>query len=137
MMPHQDLRAVVDLERVGYAHHSAGARLHPEWLIVGRPVHQEIESDLLQEVGRSVRRGYPWRHPASGRCTGRAFDGVPNLLQEALLVRFPHVAVALGVCTTMPDKLIATRFQRVDDTGRIVEDRRVDEVGRREIEFIE
>src|SRR5712675_1312767 len=54
MMPHQDLRAVVDLERVGYAHHSAGARLHPEWLIVGWPVHQEIESNLLQEDGRSM-----------------------------------------------------------------------------------
>src|SRR6266849_3604760 len=51
MVPHQDLRAIVDLERVRYAHNSTGARLHPERLRVGRPVHHEIESDLLQKVG--------------------------------------------------------------------------------------
>src|SRR6266581_8899685 len=45
MMSHQDLRAVINLERVRNTHHSTRARLHPEWLIVGRPVHHEIESD--------------------------------------------------------------------------------------------
>src|SRR5580704_3474816 len=110
MMPHQDLRTIVNLERVRYAHNSTRARLHPEWLIVGRPVHQEIESDLLQEVGRSVRRGHPWSHPALRRFPGRAFDRIANLLQKALLIRFPHVAVALGVCAAMPNELIAARF---------------------------
>src|SRR5258708_12347274 len=123
MMPHQDLRAVVDLERVGYAHHSAGARLHPEWLIVGRPVHQEIESNLLQEVGRSVRRGHPWRHPASGRCTERAFDGVPNLLQEALLVRFPHVAVPLWLCPTIPNNLTPPPFHPTNTPSLLLDTR--------------
>src|ERR1700682_1972655 len=64
MMSHQDLRAMVDLDRVRYAHDWTSAGLHPERLIVGRPVHQEIEPDLLQQVGRPVRRGHPWWHPA-------------------------------------------------------------------------
>src|ERR1700750_3170490 len=104
MMPHQNLRAVVDLKRVRYAHDPTGARLHPEWLIIGRPVHQEIESDLLQEVRRSVRGRPPWRHPASRWFPGRAFDRIANVLKETLLVGFPHVAVALGVCAAMPDE---------------------------------
>src|SRR6185437_12366553 len=34
MMPHQDLRAIIDLERVRHAHNWTRARLHPERLIV-------------------------------------------------------------------------------------------------------
>ena len=39
VVAHQDLRAVVDLDRVLDAHDWTGARLHPERLIVGRPIH--------------------------------------------------------------------------------------------------
>src|ERR1700733_14081370 len=125
-MPYQNLRAVVDLDRVGDAHDWAGARLHPERLIVSRPVHEEIEPYLLQEVGRVVRGRHPWRHPASRRLSGYALDRVANLLQESPLVSFPHVAMTLRVGAAMPDEFIAARFQCVDDTGRIVENRRVD-----------
>jgi len=37
----------------------------------------------------------------------------------------------------MPNEFITARFQCVDDTGRIVENRRVDQVSRREVQFIE
>src|SRR6266436_2132972 len=137
VMPHQNLRAVVDLDRVRNAHDWTGARLHPERLIVGRPVHQEIEPDLLQEVGRVVRRRHPWRHPASRRLSGCALDRVTNLLQESPLVSFPHVAMTLRVGAAMPNEFVAARFQCVGDTGRIVENRRVDQVSRRKIQFIE
>src|SRR6516165_992050 len=137
VMPHQDLGAVVDLERIRHAHESAGARFHPERLIVGWPIHQEIEPDLLQQVRRPVRRGHPWRHPSSWRLAGRAFDRIADVLQEPFLVGFPHVAVALGVGAAMPDEFIAARLECIDDTGRIVEHCRVDEMGRRQVEFIE
>src|SRR4029077_1526973 len=96
-MPHQNLRAVVDLDRVRNAHDWTGARLHPERLIVGWPIHQEIEPNLLQEVGRVMRGRHPWRHPAPRRLSGCALDRVVNLLQESLLVSFPHVAMTLRV----------------------------------------
>src|SRR3981081_2019728 len=136
-MPHQNLRAVVDLDRVRDAHDWTGARLPPERLSVGRPVHQEIEPDPLQEVGRVVRGGHPWRHPASRRLSGCALDRVANLLQESPLVSLPHMAMALRVGAAMPNEFIAARFQGVDDAGRIVENRRVDQVSRREVQFIE
>src|SRR6185369_87886 len=37
----------------------------------------------------------------------------------------------------MSDEFIAARFQGVDDTGRIVENRRVDQVSRWQVQFIE
>jgi hypothetical protein len=104
MMPHQDLWAVVDLDRVRYAHDLTGARLHPKRLIVGRPVHEEIEPDLLQQVGRSVCRRHPWR------LSGSALDRVSNLMQESLLVGFPHMAVTLRARAAMPDEFIAARI---------------------------
>src|ERR1700676_437043 len=134
-MPHQNLRAVVDLDWVRDAHDWTGARLHPERLIAARPVHQEIEPDLLQEVGRVVRGRHPWRHPASRRLSGCALDRVANLLQESPLVSFPHVAMTLPrygsrvglhidlfeacsaftrvlrVGAAMPNEFIAARFQ--------------------------
>jgi len=39
------------------------------------------------------------------------------------------VAVALGVGAAMPDEFIGARLECIDDAGRIVEDRRVDEMG--------
>src|SRR5665213_2170305 len=59
VMPHQNLRAVVDFDRVRNAHDRTGTRLHPERLIVGRPVHQEIEPDLLKEVGFDFLMDWP------------------------------------------------------------------------------
>ena len=137
VMSHQDLRAVVDLDRVRDAHDRAGTRLHPERLVVGRPVHQEIESDFLQQVGRVVRGRHPWRHPAARRFSGCARDGVANLLQESPLVGLPHVAVPLGVGAAVTDEFVAARLQCVDDPRRVVEHGRVDEVRRRQVEFVE
>src|SRR6185503_4247241 len=85
VMPHQNLRAVVDLNRVRDAHDWAGTRLHPERLIVGRPVHEEIEPDLLQEVGRVVRGRHPGRHPAPRWLSEYANESVADLLQESIL----------------------------------------------------
>src|ERR1700730_16839463 len=45
--------------------------------------------------------------------------------------------MTLRVGAAMPNEFIAARFQCVDDTGRIVENRRVDQVSRREVQFIE
>jgi hypothetical protein len=41
------------------------------------------------------------------------------------------------VGAAMPDEFIAARFQCVDDARCIVENRRVDQVSRREVQFIE
>jgi hypothetical protein len=62
---------------------------------------------------------------------------IADLLQESPLVSFPHVAMTLRVGAAMSDEFIAARLQCVDDTGRIVENRRVDQVSRREVQFIE
>src|SRR5258707_9106386 len=137
VMPHQNLRTVVDLDRVRDAHDWAGARLHPERVIVGRPVHQEIEPDLLQEAGRAVRGRHPWRHPASRWLYGYALDRVANLLQESPLVSFPHVAMTFRVGAAMPNEFITARFQCIDDARRIVENRGVDQMSRGEVQFIE
>src|SRR5262249_22315729 len=59
------------------------------------------------------------------------------LLKESPLVSFPHVALTLRVGAAMPDEFVAARLQCVDDTGRVVENRRVDQVSRREGQFIE
>src|ERR1700680_4387589 len=45
--------------------------------------------------------------------------------------------MTLRVGAAMPNEFIAARFQGVDDAGRIVENRRVDQVSRREVQFIE
>src|SRR5215813_8774759 len=110
MRSHQNLWAVVDLDRVRHAHDLTGARPHPKRLIVGRPIHQEIEPDLLQQVRRSVGRRHPWSHPASWRLSASALDRISNLLQESLLVGFPHMAVTLRVCAAVPDEFIAARL---------------------------
>jgi hypothetical protein len=55
----------------------------------------------------------------------------------SLFVGFPHMAVTLGIGAAVPDEFIAARLERVDDARRIVEHRRVDQVGRRKVQLIE
>src|SRR5215468_10608712 len=80
---------------------------------------------------------HPGRHPAARPLARGLLDGVAHLLEEALFVGFPHLAMALGIGAAMADELVATRLQRRRDLRRVVEHRGVDQVGGRQVELVE
>jgi len=112
------------------------ARLHPERLIVGRPVHYEGVAVLLEEVGRHRRLRNPWAHPAVGP-PPEAFGERPGRVRDhGGLGRFVHVGLTFGIGIAVADDFVAAPADALCDLRHFLADRRVDEMAHRPPQFV-
>src|SRR5262245_7858022 len=133
-----DQRAgIVELERIRHREQRSGPRLHPDRLVVDRPVEQVRVARLLEQVGRDIRleRGGP--HPSGGPDADMLLDHLGDFLDDAGFVLLPHPAQDLGVGAAMAAHVVAALPDLLDDVGILVADRAVEKDRRRELELVE
>ena len=109
---------VVDLDRIRHRHDAALARLHPERLIVGRPVHQEGVAVLLQQIGRHGRLRNPRPHPAVGTPPAALGHRLRRVRDHRGFRRLIHVGLALGVGVAVADRRCRVIDGELDQRAR-------------------
>ena len=129
-------RRIVDLDRVRHRHDAARARLHPERLIVGRPVHQESIAVLLQQVGSHGRLRNPRAHPTIGTPPATLGHRLGRVRDHCGLGRFIHVGLALGVRIAVADDFVATLANARGDLRHLFTDRRIEQMAHRQLQFV-
>ena len=129
-------RRIVDLDRIGHRQDAARARLHPERLIVGRPVHQERIAVLLQQVGSDGRLRNPRAHPTIGTSPATLGHRPGRVRDHGGLGRFIHVGLALGVGIAVADDFVATLTNARGDLRHLFADRRIEQMAYRPLQFV-
>jgi hypothetical protein len=121
----------------GHGHDRTRTGFHPKRLIVRRPIHQELEPRLREEIGRDMALRHPGAHPAARPLAAVAVDLVPDIGDEAGLVLFPELALALGIGAAVANDLVPARLDGAQDLRGVIENRGVHEVSSRQAELIE
>ncbi|MNQ12539.1 hypothetical protein D3C85_254470 [compost metagenome] len=136
MAAYEHLRRIIDFKRVRNRHQGPGLGPHPEGLIVRRPVHDELVAGFDQQLGGLVALRHPGTHPAAHGLPGVLENGLTHLGQQAGLVGGPQMALGLGVGAAMADDFIAALEDGLQNLRAIVEDDRVHQVGRGQLQFV-
>ena len=113
------------------------ARLHPDRLVVHRPVHEVAITGFLQEVGRDGRVRQPGAHPAGRPLALVLLDGRGHALDQGALIGLVEMVLFVRVGLAMAKKLVAPRAQLLGDVGRHLVDRRVHLRLDRDVERVE
>src|SRR6201747_1917921 len=80
---------------------------------------------------------HPGAHPAARPLAAVALDLVPDIGNEACLVLFPELALALGIGAAVANDLVPARLDGAQDFRGVIENRGVDEVSSRQAKLIE
>src|SRR5258708_24799636 len=132
-----DRGRIVELGRIGHREDRTGARLEPERLVVGRPIHHVAVAGLLQQVGRGVAFRRRRSHPSLRRSALAARDLLGHVVDQAALVELPQVALALRVGAAMAHHLVAALADALADLRVIFVEQRVDVVRGGQLQLVE
>src|SRR5262245_10795751 len=116
------LRAgVVQFHRIGDRQQRSGARLHPDRLVVERPIEQMGVAGLFEQVCRDVGFERAGAHPSGGTHADMLFDHLGAFLDGARLVVLPHSPQQLGIGAAVAEHIVAAGFDLLHDLliGRV------------------
>src|SRR5580704_6325768 len=128
---------VVELHRIGHRQQRSGAGLHPDRLVVKRPVEEMRIAGLLEEIGRGIRFERTRPHPPGRPHPDMFLDDRGAFLDRAPLIVLPHAAQQFGIGAAMAQYVVTARPDLVDDLRIVVADGAVEQDRGRQLQLVQ
>ena len=111
--------------------------MHPDRLIIERPIEQMRIPRLFQQIGRDARFERTGPHPSGGPHPDIFLDDRRAFLDRARLVLLPHRAEQLGIGAPVAKNVVTARFDLLNEVRVVVADAAVEQDRRGQLELVE